>query len=58
MPCRASNLTKKAELGRSPTLCYICMQELIYLQKHVRLDSSRTMLKSAYESEIDIYKKE
>ncbi len=56
MPHRASHFVIKTELGREPIFSFICSQAFRYWRKLISLDSSREMLKGAYESELEIHK--
>ncbi len=56
MPHRASHFAIKAELGREPTFSFIWSGAFRYCRKLKSLDSSREILKGAYESELEIYK--
>ncbi len=56
MPCRASNFAIKAELVREPIFSFICSQAFRYWRKLIILDSSREILKGAYESKWEIHK--
>ncbi len=53
---RASHFTIEAELGRQPILSFICSQAFRYWRKLISLNSSREILKGAYESELEIHK--
>ncbi len=54
MPHRTSNFAIKAELGRAPILTFIYTQTIRYWHKLIKLVSNR-ILRSAYESELEIY---
>ncbi len=56
IPRRASHFAIKAELGREQIFSFICSQAFRFWRKLISLNSSREILKGAYESELEIHK--